>query len=146
MESVGWIQKYLYPYACDLAPLRRSDLPEEGQPLGAAQDDRPIQPAKTHGHIDLLTTDRFQFPLEFMDPKPKFFNDITQPITIQKETILKEMYDYRREFPTKIIPHVTDTGEVNDIIHFYNKSQNNNKLGKGHDSKKESKKLLDISA
>lgn len=42
VEEVGWIQKYLYPYACDLAPLRRSDLPEEGQPVGATTDDKPL--------------------------------------------------------------------------------------------------------
>lgn len=27
------------------------------------------------------------------------------------------MYDYRKEFPTRIIPHVTDTGDICDLIH-----------------------------
>lgn len=31
------------------------------------------------------------------------------------------MYAYCREFPVKLIPHVTETGEVNDIIHHYKK-------------------------
>jgi len=29
------------------------------------------------------------------------------------------MYRYAREFPTKIIPHCTENGEINDIIHNY---------------------------
>lgn len=85
VESVGWIQKYLYPYAIDLAPLRRSDLPEEGQPPGVSSDDRPLQATKAGERIDILTTDKFQFPLEFLDPKPQFLDDIRKPITIQKE-------------------------------------------------------------
>lgn len=117
VETIGWIQKYLYPYAIDLAPLRRSDLPEESMPIGAPQDDRPLMQIKPGEVVDILTTDRFQFPLEFMDKKPAYMNDIRKPITIQKEEILKEMYEYRKEFPVKIIPHVTDTGEVVDLIH-----------------------------
>ena len=42
VEDVGWIKKYLYPYAIDLAPLRKRDLPEEGQPIGSTMDDKPI--------------------------------------------------------------------------------------------------------
>ena len=29
------------------------------------------------------------------------------------------MYKYSREFPIKIIPHVTELGEINDVIHNY---------------------------
>lgn len=29
------------------------------------------------------------------------------------------MYRYSREFPYKIIPHITADGEINDIIHNY---------------------------
>jgi len=42
IEEIGWIKKYLYPYALDLAPLRKRDLPEEGQPIGSSMDDKPI--------------------------------------------------------------------------------------------------------
>ena len=29
------------------------------------------------------------------------------------------MYRYAREFPTKVIPHCTENGDINDIIHNY---------------------------
>jgi hypothetical protein len=29
------------------------------------------------------------------------------------------MYVYSREFPQKIIPHITEIGEINDNIHNY---------------------------
>ena len=29
------------------------------------------------------------------------------------------MYKYAREFPNKIIPHITEAGEINDVIHNY---------------------------
>ena len=57
------------------------------------------------------------FPLEFMDQKPEYVCDIRKPITMHKDEILKEMYEYRKEFPVNIIPHVSDTGEVVDLIH-----------------------------
>ena len=31
------------------------------------------------------------------------------------------MYTYSRKFPIKIIPHVTELGEINDEIHNYQK-------------------------
>jgi hypothetical protein len=31
------------------------------------------------------------------------------------------MYAYSRKFPTKVIPHVTENGDINDIIHNYPK-------------------------
>jgi hypothetical protein len=44
-----------------------------------------------------------------------------RPITIQKDEILKDIYQYRKEFPYKIIPYITENGEINDIIHNYKK-------------------------
>ena len=29
------------------------------------------------------------------------------------------MYKYSKEFPVKVIPHVTEMGEINDTIHNY---------------------------
>ena len=31
------------------------------------------------------------------------------------------MYEYRKEFPVKLIPHINDNKEINDIIHHYKK-------------------------
>jgi len=32
------------------------------------------------------------------------------------------MYEYRKEFPVKMIPHVNENKEINDIIHHYKKA------------------------
>lgn len=50
------------------------------------------------------------------------------------------MYVYSREFPTKIIPHITEIGEINDNIHNYKrpKMKENNFVKK--ETKKEPKK------
>ena len=74
-------------------------------PIGEPQDDRPLMQFKPGEVVDILTSERFQFPLKFMDKKQHYIDDIRKPITIQKEDILKEMYEYRKEFPKKIIPH-----------------------------------------
>lgn len=34
------------------------------------------------------------------------------------------MYKYAKEFPTTVIPHITDNEEINDIIHNYKKNTN----------------------
>lgn len=43
------------------------------------------------------------------------------PIAITIEDIIKDMYKYAKEFPVKIIPHITENQEINDIIHSYRK-------------------------
>jgi hypothetical protein len=35
------------------------------------------------------------------------------------------MYSYSRKFPINIIPHVTELGEINDIIHNYKQPKMN---------------------
>ena len=40
------------------------------------------------------------------------------------------MYEYRKEFPIKIIPHVNENKEINDIIHHYKKAAPPTKKGK----------------
>ena len=37
------------------------------------------------------------------------------------EEIMKDMYKYTKEFPIKVIPHITENQEINDIIHNYKK-------------------------
>ena len=36
------------------------------------------------------------------------------------------MYKYAKDFPIKIIPHITENQEINDIIHNYRKSAHTN--------------------
>ena len=38
---------------------------------------------------------------------------------MEKEEIHKEMYQYRKEFPIKIIPHIDENDEIVDNIHHY---------------------------
>jgi len=35
------------------------------------------------------------------------------------------MYKFSKEFPIKVIPHVTEAGEINDIIHNYKRPKPN---------------------
>lgn len=39
------------------------------------------------------------------------------------EEIADDLKKYVEKFPYHLIPHVTETNEVNDIIHNYNNSQ-----------------------
>ena len=36
------------------------------------------------------------------------------------------MYKYSKEFPIRVIPHITENNEIHDIIHNYKRA------GKGH--------------
>ena len=35
VEEIGWIKKFLYPYALDPAPIKTSDYPIQGPTLGS---------------------------------------------------------------------------------------------------------------
>ena len=69
--------------------------------------------------FDILTTKQFNFPMSHLDAKEEYLEDVVRPIKIQKETIMKDMLDYTHEFPVKLIPHVTDRGQIVDMIHCY---------------------------
>jgi hypothetical protein len=52
------------------------------------------------------------------------------------EDIIKDMYRYARDFPVKVIPHITENQEINDIIHNYKRStKSNGDNGQGDDNK-----------
>ena len=67
----------------------------------------------------MLNTDKFNFPRSHIDRKKEYMIDIKHPLMIQKDGLLEDMYSYSRKFPINIIPHVTELGEINDIIHNY---------------------------
>lgn len=119
VELIGWIQKYLYPYSLDPAPFKPADVPVTGGlTIGQIIGQQPAK-KRTDEKFDILTTKRFNFPLSHLDAKEEFLQDIIRPVRMQKEQIMKDMLDYTHEFPTKLIPHVTDRGQINDIIHCY---------------------------
>ena len=66
-----------------------------------------------------MSTDRYNFPKSHIDTKKEYLIDIKHPLMIQKDQLLEDMYTYSRKFPINIIPHVTELGEINDIIHNY---------------------------
>lgn len=39
------------------------------------------------------------------------------------EQIIMDMFKYTKDFPIKIIPHVTEGNEINDVIHNYKKTK-----------------------
>jgi hypothetical protein len=82
-----------------------------------------MQKPRPGDKFDILNTNILNFPLTHLDYKDEFLEDILKPITIQKDEILKDIYQYRKEFPYQIIPHITDNGEINDIIHNYKKQK-----------------------
>jgi hypothetical protein len=46
--------------------------------------------------------------------------ELASPLTISVPEILEDLKKYVDKFPYHVIPHVTRTAEVNDIIHNYN--------------------------
>jgi len=71
VEQVGWVQKFLYPYALDPAPLRAADFPPQGPTAGSLAGEAP--PKKRAGEkFDILTTTRFNFPLSRLEPKEEY--------------------------------------------------------------------------
>ena len=85
-----------------------------------------------------MQTNRFNFPLSHLDAKEEYLEEISQPLTINKEAIMKDMLDYTTEFPVKLIPHITEIGEVNDVIHCLQRGKE--KSGSEASKKKDAEK------
>ena len=49
----------------------------------------------------------------------EFLPEIKKPITLTLEDIRKDMNQYVRQFPKDILPHITETQEIVDLIHNY---------------------------
>lgn len=73
--------------------------------------------------MNIIETDKFYFPLTHFDQKTEYFIDIKNPLTIRQEEIIKDMFKFTRDFPMKVIPHVTEQGNINDILHNYKRHQ-----------------------
>jgi len=133
LDHEYWVTKFLYPFALDTAPLKPSDYPVEGPTLGGPGSDQMQQKPRAGEKFNILDTTRFNFPLSHLDHKEEYLADIINPITVQKDDIVKHMYKYQREFRPEVIPHITEAGEIVDIIHNYKrpKMANNDKRKAG---------------
>lgn len=69
--------------------------------------------------LDILETNKFNFPISHLDRKDEYLEDILKAITIQSKEIQADMHMYEKEFPYKVIPHIKGTSEIIDIIHHY---------------------------
>lgn len=119
MNHEYWVKKFLFPFSLDPAPLKLSDYPIHGPAQGSISAQQPTKKPRPGDKIDILNTDQFNYPVSHIDHKKEYLQDIINPLTVQKDQIVTDMYMYSREFPQKIIPHITEIGEINDNIHNY---------------------------
>jgi hypothetical protein len=57
LDREYWVKKFLYPFACDTAPIKLADYPISGPTLGSVQD--LGSKAKAGEKFDVLETKRF---------------------------------------------------------------------------------------
>lgn len=127
LDHEYWAKKFLYPFALDPSQIKYNDLPVVGATIGAntSQGNLNNRNKGLTENLDILDTKRFLYPLSHLDQKKEYYDDITKPIFIQKEEIIKDMFGFSREFPIKVIPHVTEQGEIVDILHNYKRPKHN---------------------
>ena len=118
-----WKKKFLYPFALDTGPLK---LQEGGAGVTAADVMQQAKMMEKLGksNFNILETSALQFPLSQLHSKEEFLLELQSPICITIEDIIRDMYKYAKDFPIKVIPHITENQEINDIIHNYKKTQN----------------------
>ena len=120
LDHEYWVKSFLYPFALDPTPIRLQDYPIPGNNVSYLnQDISKLNRQPSSEKVNILDTKRFYFPISHIDNKEEYIDDILQPITIQQDDIIKDMYAYTKEFPIEIIPHITENGEINDLIHNY---------------------------
>ena len=54
-----------------------------------------------------------------MKKPQEYMKEIQKPITVTIEDIKQDMSTFAKQFPTDVIPHITDNGSINDTIHNY---------------------------
>jgi hypothetical protein len=103
----------LYPFALDPAPRLSGTQSSPGDVI--AEKKR----LKLLAEEGLMTTTKFQFPIAHMQKPHEFLPEVQRPITLTVDEIKADMQKYVKKFPKKIIPHMTEAHEINDIIHNY---------------------------
>eukprot|EP00347_Sterkiella_histriomuscorum_P010573 403375759 len=124
-----WKTKFLYPYALDTGPLK---LQENGVGQVTADDlaqqQKIMEKLGKAKNFNILETNALQFPLSQLQNKEEFLSELQTPIAVSIEQIIMDMFKYTKDFPIKIIPHVTEGDEINDIIHNYKKNKSTAKM------------------
>ena len=66
-----------------------------------------------------METTKFEFPVAQMKKPHEFRPEIQRPITVTIEDIKQDMGTFAKQFPTDVIPHIKDNGDIKDSIHNY---------------------------
>jgi len=122
-----WKTRFLYPFALDKDSLKANEGVEdidEAEEIKQAQALLKKKESQIKHTVNVLESDRFQFPLTQLENKAEHLNELQKPISLTVDDVIKDMYEYRKKFPREVIPHITASHQINDIIHNY-KSKNN---------------------
>jgi hypothetical protein len=109
------MKKFLYPYALDPAPLRLDSDSKQTPEEVIAEKKRQ----KLMADDSIMQTTKFQFPVAQMKKPQEHMQEIQKPITVTIEDIKQDMSTFAKQFPTDVIPHITDNGSIKDTIHNY---------------------------
>jgi len=119
LDPEYWKQKFLYPFALDLAPIR---LDATSQKPGEIIAEKKRQ--KLLGDESILATSKYNFPVNQIR-MIEYLHEIQKPITISQDMIQHDMYQYVAKFNKDIIPHIKSYKGVDgnnvvvDKIHNY---------------------------
>lgn len=124
LDHKHWVKKFIYPFGLDPAPPKFSDIPSAaaGASVGHLVSGNKDSQGASKDKLDLISTKRFEYPLSHMEQKEEFLRDICRPIRMEHDDIIKDMFKLARDFPVNVIPHITEQGDVVDILHNYDRS------------------------
>lgn len=126
MDKDYWVQRFLYPYACDTATMKLSEI-RANCPPNISNQELGVK-MKSGERFDLLETNKFQFPESLIDHKEAYRLDIVKPIIIARDQIREDLYKYIKLFPDKMIPHLDGEGQIIDNIHNYKRPNLNDEV------------------
>jgi len=121
----AWIRKFLYPFSMDPSAIKPTDFPIHGK----TPQELALNPCmqKREAKIDVIETNKFQFPGTHLNHKDEYLGDISEAPTVDVHQIESDLHIYEKEFPFHLIPHikkVLNKTEINDCIHYYFKPKN----------------------
>lgn len=87
---------------------------------------------------------------DYQPPSPRtrgiqfetYEEELAQPLTITVQEIHEDLKKYTDRFPYHVIPHVTRTAEINDVIHNYNNTGGKNALQKAKEQLEKADKFI----
>ena len=121
MDPSYWRKKFLYPFALDPAPLRLDAKNQKPEEIIAEKKRQ-----KLLGDESILCTTKYQFPYNQIK-KLEYFYEIQNPIKFTMEDIRADMHKYESGFQKDIIPHISESEQIVDNIHNYQKGKEDKK-------------------